>query len=38
MENRKIRIGVMGAGRGSSMINYCAQANNAEVVSICDKW
>ena len=38
MENRKIRIGVMGAGRGSSMINYCAQANNAEVVAICDKW
>ena len=36
MENRKIRIGVMGAGRGSSMINYCAQANNAEVVAICD--
>ena len=38
MENRKIRIGVMGAGRGSSMINYCAQANNAKVVAICDKW
>lgn len=38
MENRRIRIGVMGAGRGSSMINYCAQANNAEVVAICDKW
>jgi len=34
----KIRIGVMGAYRGSSMINYCAIADNAEVVAICDKW
>jgi len=28
----------MGAYRGSSMINYCAIADNAEVVAICDKW
>ncbi|MBQ8803090.1 MAG: Gfo/Idh/MocA family oxidoreductase [Tyzzerella sp.] len=35
---RKIRVGVMGAYRGSSMINYCAAADNAEVVAICDKW
>lgn len=35
---KKIRIGVMGVGRGSSMINYCEQANHAEVVAICDKW
>lgn len=35
---RKIRVGVMGAYRGSSMINYCAVADNAEVVAICDKW
>lgn len=34
----KIKIGVMGAYRGSSMINYCAIADNAEVVAICDKW
>lgn len=38
MEDRKIKIGVMGAYRGSSMINYCAVADNAEVVAICDKW
>ena len=35
---RKIKIGVLGAYRGSSMINYCKIANNAEVVAICDKW
>ena len=35
---KKIKIGVMGAYRGTSMINYCAVADNAEVVAICDKW
>lgn len=34
----KMKVGVMGAYRGSSMINYCAIADNAEVVAICDKW
>lgn len=33
----KIKIGVLGAYRGTSMINYCKRANNAEVVAICDK-
>ena len=33
----KIKIGVLGAYRGTSMINYCKEANNAEVVAICDK-
>lgn len=33
----KIKIGVLGAYRGSSMINYCKRANNAEIVAICDK-
>ena len=33
----KIKIGVLGAYRGSSMIHYCKNANNAEVVAICDK-
>ena len=37
MNMSKIRVGVMGAYRGSSMINYCAIADNAEVVAICDK-
>ena len=34
---KKIRVGVMGARRGSSMIDYCKSAENAEVVAICDK-
>lgn len=34
---KKIRIGVLGAYRGSSMINYCKNADNAEIVAICDK-
>ena len=35
---KKIRIGVMGVYRGTSMINYCKAANHAEIVAICDKW
>ncbi|MBR2884793.1 MAG: Gfo/Idh/MocA family oxidoreductase, partial [Clostridia bacterium] len=35
---KKIKIGVMGVYRGTSMINYCKKADNAEVVAICDKW
>ena len=35
---KKIRVGVLGAFRGTSMINYCKIADNAEVVAICDKW
>lgn len=34
---KKIKVGVLGAYRGSSMINYCKRADNAEVVAICDK-
>ena len=37
-ENKKIRIGVLGAYRGTSMISYCDASDNAEVVAICDKW
>jgi len=33
----KIKVGVLGGYRGSSMINYCKIANDAEVVAICDK-
>ena len=32
----KVRIGVVGGYRGSSMINYCKRADNAEIVAICD--
>ena len=35
---KKVRIGVMGAYRGTSMINYCESSQNAQVVAICDKW
>ena len=34
---KKIRIGVLGAYRGSSMITYCKNSKNAELVAICDK-
>lgn len=33
---KKVRIGVLGGYRGTSMINYCRAADNAEVVAICD--
>ena len=32
----KVKIGVVGGYRGTSMINYCKRADNAEVVAICD--
>ncbi len=35
---RKIRFGVMGAGRGQSMMRYCTEAGNAELVAVCDKY
>ena len=35
---KKVRIGVMGVYRGTSMINYCRQADNAQIVAMCDKW
>lgn len=34
---KKIRVGVFGGYRGTSMINYCKRADNAQVVAICDK-
>ena len=33
MEN-KVKIGVIGVGRGRSMINYCKMAQNAELVAV----
>ena len=35
---KKLRIGVLGLYRGSSMINYCKGSENAQLVAICDKW
>lgn len=37
MNMKKVKIGVLGAYRGTSMINYCKRADNAEIVAICDK-
>ena len=34
----KVKIGVIGVGRGRSMMHYCKMAKNAELVAICDKW
>ncbi len=34
---KKVRIGVLGGGRGASMIQYCERSDNAELVAICDK-
>ncbi len=33
----KVKIGVLGARRGSEMIKYCKIADNAQIVAICDK-
>lgn len=33
---KKLKIGVVGGYRGTSMINYCKEADNAEIVAICD--
>lgn len=33
---KKVKIGVLGGYRGTSMINYCKTADNAEIVAICD--
>ncbi|MBQ2750508.1 MAG: GNAT family N-acetyltransferase [Clostridia bacterium] len=33
---KKIKIGVLGAGRGRTMMRYCVSAGNAELVAICD--
>ena len=35
-ENRKVKVGVFGAGRGGTMMKYCGYADNAELVAICD--
>ncbi|HBF15442.1 MAG TPA: hypothetical protein DDW30_07155, partial [Clostridiales bacterium] len=34
---KKVKIGVLGGGRGASMIQYCEHSDNAELVAICDK-
>ncbi|MBP5274994.1 MAG: Gfo/Idh/MocA family oxidoreductase [Abditibacteriota bacterium] len=36
--SKKIRIGVFGAGRGSTMVGVMSQHPDAELVAICDKY
>lgn len=31
-----VKIGVFGAGRGQSMMNYCQKTGNAKLVAVCD--
>lgn len=33
----KVRFGVLGAGRGKCMMDYCTKAGNAQLVAVCDK-
>ena len=35
---KKLRIGLLGIGRGSDICRFCSDADNAEIVAICDKW
>ncbi len=34
----KIKVGVLGAGRGRTMMRYCECSDNAELVAICDNY
>ncbi|MBP3324002.1 MAG: Gfo/Idh/MocA family oxidoreductase [Clostridia bacterium] len=33
---KKVKIGVLGAGRGKTMMKYCLHSQNAELVAVCD--
>lgn len=36
--NKKIKIGVLGAFRGETMINFCKKTGEAQLVAVCDKY
>ena len=36
--DRKLKVGVLGASRGETMINFCKKTGEAEVVAVCDKY
>ncbi len=36
--DRVIRIGVLGAGRGRTMMEYCKNNSNAQLVAVCDSF
>ena len=35
---KKVKFGVVGAGRGSDMMRYCEASDNAELIAICDSF
>lgn len=35
---KKCKVGVIGIGRGKMVWQFCKEAENAEIVAICDKW
>lgn len=35
---KKLRIGLLGIGRGSVLCRFCEDTDNAEIVAVCDKW
>ena len=37
-ETKTVKVGVVGVGRGTSMMRYCECSGNAEIVAICDNW
>ena len=37
-ETKKVKVGVVGVGRGTSMMRYCECSGHAEIVAICDNW
>ena len=34
----KVKIGVLGAGRGKAMMRYSVESGNAELVAVCDRY
>lgn len=38
MTERKIKVGLLGVGRGLTLWQYCVEAQNAELVAVCDRW
>ena len=34
----RLKVGVVGAGRGQSMMEYCVKFDDAELVAVCDNW
>ena len=35
---KKLKIGVVGIGRGRNMYEFCMSDSHAELVAVCDKW